>query len=370
MRTLLRRIHLVLGISLGSILAISGATGALMAFGPEIQRMADGTDCNLDQTTPPLSATEQLQAAFAATPDSVFRSATLFGNPACHTELRETTESFDETPRLVLINPSTGQVTHQSGGAYALQNAFHALKEIHQGHWFGPPNPLAQIIWSLFGYGALALMLMVPIGIYLRWPKTGKSSVKTWLAIPARLRGHVLLRRIHLVMGAVVAIPLLVSAHTGAFQAVPIGFYSDAISALVGGVKEEHRWGPPPGGKPQFGDANTVARLLSALDTQPWVRAEVQFERPEVVRFWLNDDSLPGEIQFQPSSADIETRGPQPLPKRDMYQTMDAINQDLHEGKIFGFPGRVLMFLAACSLPFFFISGLLMYFRRRRVSVG
>jgi len=350
---LMRRIHLVLGLTFGTILAISGLTGATLSFDEEILNALDNKQCNGQATIVDLERT--LLSAETQLGTGKLLSARVDAD--CELEVQ------DVAHQTYYLRDSE-QLIKQSSSVPLFKSFFHSIKEIHEGHWFAPSNPLSLPIWKSFGISAFMLFFIVPIGLYMRWPKHGKHSLKYWFSINTALKGAALLRRSHLVLGAIFATTLLISAHTGAFQAVSTSWYASTIKTLFGDDTQKPKFRPPPPPKDNISLVKVadLTELLAMLEKQNYDSAAIEFELPAKIMFKGKNSSGMIALNEQTSTVDVRAFGE----TSDNQHWLSATNQDLHEGKLFGLPGRIVMTLSALSLPFFYISGIVFFIKRHR----
>jgi len=190
------------------------------------------------------------------------------------------------------------------------------------------------------------------------------------------------------VMGTLLFLMFLVSAHTGAFQNQPMSWYGDGVRAMLGLPPEQHGpppgFGPggppggapggPPGGPPGAGaqpasQAADLGPLLAQLQTEvpDYQQLTLQFGGPGPALMYQTPDGQAGKIAVDPASgkAILTPMPPAGAEYKSFAERLVDCNQDIHEGRIFGRAGALLMMIAALSLPVFYVTGWTMYVMRR-----
>lgn len=351
---IMRRIHLVLGLTFGTILAISGLTGATLSFNQEILNALDNKQCG--DHSMPNGIQDMLATAQQQLGEGMLLTARV--DLGCELEVQTTDH------KTYYLQEATHSLVAQNTIIPILKSFFHSIKDIHEGHWFPPSNPLSMIVWKSFGISAFMLFFIIPIGVYLRWPRNGQHSVSFWFKINTAAKGIALLKRTHLVFGAIFAVTLLISAHTGAFQAVSTSWYANAVKGLFGDDTQKPKFRPPPPPKAniELVSVDDLTPLLDLLNQQNYQSAAIEFEVPAKIIF--TGESGANLISMDQESSQVTLK---PFGDEDKGgHWLSAYNQELHEGKLFGLPGRIFMTISALSLPFFYVSGIIFFIKRHR----
>ncbi|MCC7463661.1 MAG: PepSY domain-containing protein [Gammaproteobacteria bacterium] len=241
LRRILFQCHWFVGITLGALLAFSGLTGGLMAFGPQLTDFFSGGYQPVGRHgAAPLGAGELYARVQAALPGRKITELTTYADPGRPARVRLAVAASRIGPTAPIaetrmVDPYSGVLLPARPLGPAMERCVHWLREVHQGHWGGPASPVARSGGLLVGLGSVLLLLLVLSGLYLRWP-AGRSvrSWRAWLAIYPRLKGRAFLFNLHAVVGTVALLFLLVSAHSGAFQSGPMGWYGNGVRALFG----------------------------------------------------------------------------------------------------------------------------------------
>ncbi|MFT3907542.1 MAG: PepSY-associated TM helix domain-containing protein [Steroidobacteraceae bacterium] len=385
MRKLLFQLHWILGISIGTMMAFSGLTGAMLAFGPQLTDYFSGANEPVAIAGQPLDAAQLYERVHRARPDRQITKLYLYeeaGKPALVTyaALRSSnpgpTAPQSEVQR---VNPYTGDLLPVKPVGRALRRFELWLRDVHQGHWFGPGTGSTIAAWFI-GFGAVTLFVMALSGLYMRWPR-GRSMRRwsAWFAINIRLKGRVFLFNLHAVLGTCAFVGLLVLAHSGAFQNGEMSWYGHAVRKLTGAPAQEERRGPPPGMGAGMGPPGVSAQSGPPPGGAPPMGGPGMggMGGSSVVVYYMNAASYVNadtiETNVRRARLDTTNGTLQPLTEsvpRTFGEKLVANNQNIHEGRIFGWGGTLVLMLSALMLPVFYITGWMMYLQRRRRAAG
>jgi len=419
-RNILAKAHWIVGITLGTFLAISGITGGLMAFAPELTAAASGANKaveNKGDAAMPIPALYERLLAQAA--DASINGLTVYSDPSRYVRVELAASSGgppgpgSPPPTTRLADPYTGELVPESWLARVIESTNYWTREIHQGHWFGPTNPLTFIPRWGFALATFCLLLMAISGLYLRWPK-GRSlrTWRGWFGINTRLKGRAFLFNLHAVLGTLVLVMYLISAHTGTMQAAPMRWYNASVRAVLGLPPMEEpgpRPGEGPGGPGEPGGpggfpegpggpggfpegpggpggfpggpgmqqaAVTLDELLPLTDhlysaVPDFDQATLQLGRGQPALMYQTAGSG-GRISVNQESGAVEITpmGNEDQGERSFGQLLVDRNQEIHEGRAFGVVGVSLMMAAGFAMPVFYITGWMMYLKRRRRERG
>ncbi|WP_187276640.1 PepSY-associated TM helix domain-containing protein [Parahaliea maris] len=383
MRKFLFNLHWILGITLGTLLAISGVTGGLMAFKPELIAWANGVnEAPEEPTSQRLPAEVIYERVLAQTSEFRLLKLTLYPGRSRYYQAELLRRASGQNamgsmpqPEMRLVDPYTGEVLGRSSLGASIEATMAWLQKIHEGHWFRPDHILSTPVWTSMSVAAFCLYFVVLSGLYLRWPR-GRLARKpsAWLKIDFRLNGRAFLRNLHMVMGTVLLLIYLIVAHTGTFQSTPLKWYGQTVRDILGQPQEDKPPPPPPGGPATTSDVpaipvNEVIPLFTAArNFTGWQKMVLQLQD--------NDPVLSGEsermtfrIAIDPVTGDVESstlRQKTDENSSSFAQMLVERNQDIHEGRIFGIPGVVVMMTAAFSMPVFYVTGWVMYLQRRK----
>lgn len=392
------QIHWFFGITAGLILSLMGISGALFSYQPQITKLIN-----------PDSYTVQAEARAKLTPSELFQH---FKQQQPNIEINSITIAEAPTSSSVvniakqgerhgydmMVNPYTAQVLPEIKG----KAFFQFIEQFHRTLTMG------EFGKQLTGACTLILIYFLLSGLYLRFPK--KHSLKQWLAIKPQLKGRNFLWDLHAVVGTWVMVFYLMFACTGLFWSYDwwrAGMFKvmGVENTRMGGKGkpegrppqgmqqhgEGHQRGAPQGQRPQNGqDHGSDAEQDSALPNplvqqelnQAWTGFTTQVARAySTVTFNIPQqadgrvkisfvDAVPQNERAR-NSAEFNTQNNQ-LEKVDLYANK-KLNQQImsgmlpvHRGSFFGPVYQFFAMLSAFAMPLFFVTGWMLYLKRRK----
>lgn len=372
LKKILFQVHWFVGITLGTLLAFSGLTGGLMAFGPELTDFFSGAYQKVAvQTNGPLSVNELYTKVRAAHPDKTITQLMIYVDPQRPARLQFAAPPGPRGPtgpraETRFVDPYSGELLPARAFGQDIEGFMSWLRDVHQGHWAGP-GTLSKIAATLIGLATVCLFLMALSGLYMRWPRgIAARRWQAWLKINPKLKGRPFLWNVHTVIGTCVLLAYLVSAHSGAFQNGEMSWYGNAVRSLVGlppvreaGPPGAMAGGPPPmeapdaGGPPMGEGGPGMSRGVRVF----YMSGDSYINADAVV---VNAKSA----QLDPTTGNLTSVAE--VTPRTFGEKLAANNQILHEGRLFGKVGVLIMMLAALCMPVFYITGWMMYLERRR----
>ena len=390
-KQVLFQLHWFLGISAGLILSIMGITGALYSYEQQIIAAISPHSFEVQaQENPTLTPSElytQIKAQYPSKPIKTLTVASANTQAASVTFDNGTKHGETRT-----VNPYTAQLLPQANGEEFFElieniHRFLALGEIAKLWGDGSDNQPEQ--WrdfgkQLTGISALALIYFVLSGIYLRLPR--KSSFKEWFVVKKKLKGRSFLWNLHAVVGTWVLVFLLIITLTGLTWSY--NWYRDAAYAVMG-VND-----PKKKDQPKAATVTSVAPTarrnadtlaVTPLDSvnmlhQTWVIFNKNVDSYSTASFKVPNNSESVEVTFldvipqheratniltyNVAHKKIETLDfyrDKPLNEKIMTSVLPV-----HRGSFFGSVWQFLTMLAALSMPLFFITGWMLYLKRRK----
>ncbi|MAM75997.1 PepSY domain-containing protein [uncultured Tistrella sp.] len=350
------QLHLWLGLTIGAVAALLGVTGAALVVKEPWLRLELGAMARpVDPAAAPLPPDLQVQAAQAiATGGRRLLSVAAPGSgpmPVA-TVLALLTEPAGESgPRFLVatFDPARGDLL---GVRPFGDLAFAQLLDLHRALIGGPTGA------GLVAVVGVVLCLSLATGAYLWWPRRPDSGRRRgfWRRrlLPS-LTGpwHRQVRVLHVTAGIWLLLPLAVVAVTGTLLARP-----DLIGAARRGLPLAAAAPPAPDDAcVAVPDAATAVRLglaASQSGTFLGVMAAGSGWMVTTTTGMLMVD--PGMLDPGCGTVTAMPRGP------DLHGVMNA----LHGRLMLGWPGQVVAFLAGLALPVFYVTGLVIWLRRRR----
>ncbi|NDL63359.1 PepSY-associated TM helix domain-containing protein [Acerihabitans arboris] len=361
------RLHWWLGLALGAFLSFMGLSGAVMSFEDDI----------MFASSPQARVTAPANAA--ALPLGMLIDRVMKQRPGDRLLSIQVEQAPDRAwtaaflrpeggrNHRIWVDPYGGQLRGEATGA-----AFFAtVRNLHR--YLAPGGNKGGIGHAITGAGALGLVFFALSGLYLRLGQ-GTRTLKDWLRPDFRLRGKDLYRMLHRVFGTWLAAVYLAIACSGLWWSYDS--YRQGLTWLLSDGPLNH-------------EAPVRSKKAAAPDAPPvdWDAAW------RVARQRYGDNYQSALIFLPPPGRDIHIRV---LPRHAAHDRAgdDLIldgrslairrftpyaalkpgpwiinNMDpIHTGMAFGLAGRILFALASLGLPMFFITGLLLYLRRRRIG--
>ncbi len=371
-RRVILRVHWLLGISAGLVLAFMGVTGAMMAFEDEIME-ALSPQARVEIGTPmPLSPDVLLARVGEQLPQAKILSLQVENEPdrAYTVTIRRQPADGGRNPRIYL-NPYDGTLRGEATGA----EFFGRVRSLHR--YLTASGATNDIGRHVTGICAIAVVFFALSGLYLRWPNR-PLAWRSWVRIDLSLRGRALYRSLHSVIGSWLALIYVVSALSGLWWSWD--WYRGAVTWLLT-AKIETAEGSKAA-TPKSATAKPAAQPLQP-DSLSRVLAAVKNRyagRLESVVILIPAAGKPVRVRVLPTNAghgralddlQIDAQSGR-IVREQLYENLalgDWIkgNMDpIHTGIAFGPAGRAAVFLAALGLPMFAATGLLLYVDRRR----
>ena len=367
-RKLWNKVHWLIGLTAGTLLILIGLSGASLSFRDEITALMNTGSCHSMPLAQPVLPPHQLLRAVAlAEPGRDVSTVLIYAAPGRAPRVTFAPAQGHRRGETLLVSPYTGAPCPKlKGDAF-----FEWSEELHR--WLLLPRDPGRISTGILASGLLILSLT---GLYLRWPR--HLNLREWFSVNPSLQGRALLRRIHLVMGTICLPVYILLTLTGiywSFDAV-----RDPLSAWLGEPRVKRPALPTNKPVDNLPKARTEApdldRAWRSFNEQAGASAwsEVSLRMPSgkapVIFIWL-DAAPPHDKARNRMTVDVGTgeviQDERYLDKTAGQQFLSTI-YPLHTGNYFGTPGRIVMFVAALGLPFFAMTGWMLYLGRRRLA--
>lgn len=354
MKKALNTAHKWAGLFVGVLFLLQAITGLTMVYREPLTALLNANARVGTGTPAPLDA---LFAAIArAEPGGQLERITY---PADHT-IAATARIImpDKTVHIALINPEKGTVI-SSGPLW--RYPVELSNRVHTSLLMGTTG---NVILALEG---LTLAFMAITGLIVWWPRAGRIVYA--LTIHRKAPWRRLLRDLHVVPGAIIAVFLLISSTTG------ILMIADPV--VIAAVSKVAAVEAPPNLKiPKQTDptqsqisAQQAIETLHARFPNAWLRQIRPFYRERVVGalFVENDapnprthnmamvDRLTGELRIFQDAATVPAG----------TAAIDWL-LPIHSGEVYGIMRRVIMSMVGLTLAFLVISGFTMWLSKRR----
>ncbi len=348
------QIHLWLGLTLGVLGAVVGATGSLLVFDQEIDRSLN----------PQRYATSGANVALPYS-DYAQRAARVVGEQSRTINLRlpaaegAPVVAFVRlpevaSPRRVYLDPPTGRVLDAPPGRGLIGWAHDLHESLTLREYSGR---------EIVGAVGLAMLVSSLSGIYLWWPRTRITRRDFGFR-----RGLALSRNLHQTLGLYASLVLAMLSFTGAVIAFP-----DASRAIVGGLSAVS---PPPRGieskpsdsrvmSPDEAAALARARLPGAIVTGVGFPAGPRGAYRIAMREQGDDGERGAAAIFIDPRAGTVLRQIDRA-SRTRGDALLAYQRPLHEGDPLGLLGRIVISIVGFLPALFVVTGTIMWLAPRR----
>ncbi len=348
LRRLWLKVHRWLGLSLGAVLMVAAMSGSAML-------LAEPLDESLNRALfhVPDASTIDYRAVVDSLKDDLGPDADITLRPP-----RAEQESFQAHVRgswkgTVFLHPTSGEILGRRGEAEGMMSVLFAL---HSNLFAGDAGK------AVLTLAAFAYLLMLASGVYLWWPTRWRNA----LSIRWSAGGRLALFDWHRVTGVVFGVLILLAVLSGAYMAWP------PLAGTVNALSDSPPVSPPvvPGGPPRPEIVEQAVARASAVFPEAatgYVQIPARPSFPIRVRLRLPDDPHPNgltSVWLHPDSAELVRvdRWSELSPGTWAYSYI----YPFHTGELWGPVWTVLTFLAGATLSAYSITGLLLWWRRRR----
>ncbi len=367
--------HLWVGLTAGLVVSVVGLTGSLYVFAPELSAALAPELLRVPPASrplPPLDTREvvrRVEAATGARIESV--QWPLRGRETYWLKLVG-------RDAWVFADPRTGAVLGTDRDRAAVR-FFEWVLDVHTSLTMG------AVGYVVTGASSLALALvLVSTGLFLWWPRRGRPlGARVRQALLVRWRGATARRRtfdLHNAVGAWASVPLVALALTGAYWSFPDATQRvvDAItrSAPTPSFDDEPRSTPraAPDGRPLR--ARTLDEVLAATGGMfpGYVRRNLWMTGDStgvVYLSWIREARIAPGGEWRPmawldryDARPLRVHDPERLPLG--ARVTNVWLPPVHFGEVGGLPTRVLAWLAGLTPAGLYVTGVLLWWRRRR----
>ncbi|MDQ8953798.1 sulfite reductase flavoprotein subunit alpha [Acinetobacter rudis] len=363
------QIHWFLGITAGLILSIIGVTGAIYSYDQQILQWMNPQSYTVKVESHNKLSPEQIYLHFQQKqPEMQINSINIEQAANASSSINIVKEGA-RRGKTIYINPYNAEILPEIKG----QEFFQFIQRLHR------YLTLGDVGKQITGASTLILIFFVLSGIYLRWPK--KHSLRQWLALKPQLKGRNFIWDLHAVVGTWMVVFYLIMAMTGLFWSYDwwrSGMYNVLNVTPPSQLKSDNN--NKEKGKKDFKKI-TPEQTATALATT-WTGFNTQIQQPySSVTFTLpkKADGLL-EISFVDATPQHERARNKAnfnyelnqLNNVELYQDK-KLNEKImssmlpvHRGSFFGSIVQFMFMIAALLMPLFFITGLMLYLKRRK----
>lgn len=383
------QVHWFLGITAGLILSLMGVTGAIYSYEQQILKWLNPASYHVTvPATAKLNPDEIYQHFHSTRPEMQINTISIAHDPSEASSIN-IVKAGARKGQNILINPYSADILPEVKG----RDFFQFIQQLHRNLTVGE--------WGkqITGASTLMLIFFVLSGIYLRWPK--KHTLKQWLAIKPKLKGRSFLWDLHAVVGTWVILFYLVLACTGLYWSYD--WWRSGMFKVMGvtpppqesSAKAPNRDKNNPSknnGAENNGTKNNKAKSdqaqhintdqVSVALQQSWTGVNAQLGRAYSSMTLSVPKKADGrlEISFVDATPQHERARNKAvfnyqkntLEDVDLYEDK-KLNEKImssmlpvHRGSFFGAVVQFMVMLAALCMPLFFITGWMLYLKRRK----
>jgi len=382
-------LHRYLGLLLAGFLFIAGVTGSVLAFYYEFDALLN----------PGLFRVEQAGQAAARSPTELAQAVNawderirIFYLPITARPSRatvayvepvdnpQTGDAFNVPYDEVFINPITAEVTGARlwGECCGRENVIPMMHKLHNRLFL--PSSIGRPIW---GTVALLWTIMAVIGLVLTWP-AAKPKWQRWRQAWKLNRGLPLLPMLislHRATGLwfwLMIIPLAASGAAIGLDKqlfVPVVNLFSASAPQVETQIEPSPMAPAGTGQPAIsfdtavGEAQQHMQLLG-LQTEPSAISYDHEDGTYRIDFGNRDQAGLHFNSVYLAATDGTIMGDTVKGTYSLEDWASATRDRIHSGKIAGLPGRILVFLSGWAVALLSLTGVIVWWKRRRRSSG
>ncbi|MEO0558166.1 MAG: PepSY-associated TM helix domain-containing protein [Bacteroidota bacterium] len=352
LRTLFLQVHLYLGLITGLVIAVVCFTGAVLVFEEEIEHALNPEFYFVEAQPQRLPLKEVRTRLETSLPGDTVTSVTVYADPNRSLQFRST-----EGAR-VFANPYTG--AHLGTSVYR-ETFLYTVFALHRWLLAGDTGKL------IVGTCTLLFLLILISGAWVWWPRN-RNQLKARTRI-TRKRGWKRFNfDLHVSLGIYATVFLFIFAFTG--LAWSFEWFHNGIYKVTG--SEQIRTEPPLSVYPT--DAHPVSwdtvlhQARTVIDDAPSYR--ISAPRDSVATFSVR--ALPEGAPHPQASSTIyldqytsEVLSVQHFADRNLGSRVRGTFYPVHVGTIFGWPTRILAFIACLLGATFPITGTLIWYNKR-----
>lgn len=361
------QLHWFCGITAGLILSIIGITGAIYSYDQQILTWLNQKSYVVQvENSPKLTPDQLYQHLTQQDPKRQINSITIM-QEADASSIVNIKKDGERKGLDLMVNPYTAEILPAIKG----KDFFKFILNLHR--TLTLERPFGS---QITGACALMLIYFVLSGIYLRWPK--KHSFKQWLFVKPKLKGRNFLWDLHAVVGTWVIVFYLMLAMTGLYWSYD--WWSDGMFKVMGVDR------PQPmqmaNDKKTKEDVKPSNLQISHALQEAWIGFNKDYkdgfssltltvpkkENGQVELSFF--DATPQHERARNSAVfNYESQTLESVKKYEDKPLNEKIMSSMlpvHRGSFFGPVWHFLAMLSSLAMPLFFITGILLYLKRRK----
>jgi sulfite reductase (NADPH) flavoprotein alpha-component len=370
------QVHSIIGLAISLVLGLIGLTGAMLSFEDEIVAALNRDFAKVDVRSTPALTPDEIVARLQGQPGaSKVQLLLLSSEPGATIRARFARNEAGERSS-VYVDPYDGRIVAPVSG----EGVFTTLRNLHRFLLLpGNGNGYGRLITGVSVIGLLVLLIS---GIVLRWPRRVRS-IRMWLKPNLTAPGRAFHWSLHSVLGTWVLPIYLISILTGLWWS--FDWYKSSATWLLSNkppvvAKEPAK--AAAGAKGGAWSGNTTDAATAPSLDRAWATfiadqgshyANVYLQVPNgagLVRLRSLAKDAPHDAARDDFRIDSVTGRVMSVERYADKSVGDSILQrvlQIHTGAAFGLIGRILFMIAAALMPLFTVTGLILYFSRRRL---
>lgn len=384
------QIHWFLGITAGLILSIMGVSGAIYSYEQPITRLLNPDSYTVQaESKEKLTPAEIYQHFQKEKPEFKILSITV-AEPATEASSINIEKEGERRGLTMMINPYDAELLPEIKG----KNFFAFVQKLHRYLTFG------EVGKQITGACTLMLLIFIFSGIYLRWPK--KHSIRQWFVVNPKLKGRNFLWNLHAIVGTWVFVFYLIIAITGLTWSY--SWWKNGLYKVLGveipqpTMQVNHQEGRKNDANKENTNQQNHANKTEGSEHNAKKNLDSQQITNALTQTWTGFNSQIGREYSSltltlPKKPDgtMELTFLDPIPQHERarnkatynYQTHKIEKLDIyedkklnekimssllpvHRGSFFGPIYQFFAMLAALCMPLFFITGWMLYLKRRK----
>ncbi|MBE6341515.1 MAG: PepSY domain-containing protein [Bacteroidales bacterium] len=366
LRKLMSELHKWLGLFTGAVLFVVCTTGCIYAFKDEITDLTEPWRHIDDQSDRQIISPSELIDIASEAMNGNIPTALTFSERT--DALRADYYDWGKEQTTVWVNSYNGNVLHTTTHRGSEFDFWNFILRGHTALWL--PRHIGKLV---VGYSVLIFFIVLITGLVVWLPKRIKI-----FKLKERFTLRKTLVSLHAVLGLYAIVPLIALCITGMLFA--LSWFSTGVYFAISGGKSMQPY-TLPHSQQTHESVTPIATRLDILHTQ------LTYEEPQAVQFYY---ALPADSTAcirvsivhkrgsyyrtdnrffdQYSLTELNGSGPW-AGKYNEASTADTImraNLELHDGRMFGIVGKIIMFFASFVGAWLAVSGYVLWIRRLR----
>ena len=367
------QVHSWVGLVVSLILGLMGITGAMLAFEDEIVAALNTQVVRVDPRPVPALTPEALVERVQAMPGAGKVGRLMLSSEPGATAKIGFARGAGEERGSVYVDPYDARVVSEVHG----EGFFATLRSLHR--WLLLPGGGKGWGRVITGTAVLCLFVLMVSGVVIRWPRRA-SSVKMWLKPNLAGRGRALYFSLHSVLGTWVLAVYAVTVFTGLLWSFE--WFKDGATWVLSSKPAVTAAAPRA---PRGGDKEKAAPAAFSLDKVWTAFIADQGSRYETASLLLPNGagtvvrvrSVAKDAPYEEARDEFRIDGAtgrvvsaDRFADRALGDRILSGVLHIHSGEFLGLPGRIIFMLAALLMPFFTVTGFILYFSRRKLRAA